>query len=438
MDKSKRGYIKTYQMELKKLEEWNPWWDNKDRIKSFLGVYREKYDSLLKSINIKEVSILLGVRRSGKSTLMYQMIDFLLKNGTEPSQILFVNLDDQKFKEDSLEDIYLSYKQELNPSKKSYVFIDEIHRKEGWESWIRKKYDLKEDCKFVISGSCSYLLKKEYSTLLTGRNLTFEVFPLSFEEYVLFSGVHFNKELLKKGFDSQLKNKIINLFYSYLEKGGFPEIFFAKEEFKFKILKQYFDDILYKDIINRHNINSKKTGDLALFLITNFATKVSLRNIRNSLGISYDSIKDYISYYLEAYLFFTNDYFSYSLKEQKTRPSKVYCIDNGLRNSVSFKFSNDFGRLAENLAFVELKRRGQEVFYWENNGEVDFIVKENNTLIGINVCYSDDLPKREKSSLLEFKEFFGKKAKKLIILTKDFEKKEEGIEFIPLWKWLLI
>ncbi len=426
-------------MEIKKLNEWNPWWENKEMINELKGKPRKDYDSLINSVDIREITIILGVRRAGKSTLMYQMIDILLSKNIKPEQILFINLEDKKFIQDSLDDIYSSYKESINPKEKSYIFIDEIHRKDGWESWIRKKYDLKEDCKFVISGSCSYLLRKEYSTLLTGRNLTFEVYPLSFKEYLVFKGISLKKELIKKGIvTNKTIYEILNYLQNYMNKGGFPEIFFAKEEFKSQILKQYFDDILYKDIIDRHNINSKKAKDLALFLITNFTSKFSLRNLRNVLSISYDSIKDYLSYYAEAYLFLSLDYFSYSLKEQKTRASKVYCIDNGLRNSVSFKFSEDYGKLAENLVFIELKRKGKETYYWENKGEVDFVVKEENKLTAINVSYSDEIDEREKKSLKEFKETFKSKAEKLIIITKNLEKKEGEIGFVPLWKWLIL
>ncbi len=426
-------------MEIEKLSEWNPWWESKELLRELAGELRKDYKELMDSIEIKEITVIIGVRRAGKSTLMYQMIDNLLSKGIKPEHILFMNLDDKKLLENSLEEIYSAYRDAINPKDKAYVFIDEIHRKEGWESWIRKKYDLKENCKFVVSGSCSYLLRKEYSTLLTGRNLTFEVFPLSFSEYLIFSGIELNKEALRKGIvTDKTRHEVINCFKSYIEKGGFPEIFFAKEDFKFKILKQYFDDIIFKDIISRHNINSKKAQDLALFLTTNFASKISLRNLRNSLGMSYDSIKDYLSYCFEAYVFLTNEHFSYSLKEQKTRASKIYCIDNGLRNSVSFKFSDDYGRLAENLAFIELKRRGKDIYYWEDKGEVDFVVKERNKLTAINVTFSDEIDKREISSLAEFKEKFGNRAEKLIILTKNLNKKEEGIEFIPLWKWLVL
>src|SRR3989344_1011416 len=159
-------------MNIKKLVEWNPWWEDKDPVKELKGMDRPEYTQLLGSIEIKEITIITGIRRSGKSTLMYQMIDNLLKRKIDPKQILFVNLEDKKLTEDNLEDIYESYREILNQDKKAYIFLDEIHKRKGWESWIRKKYDLKTNDKFIISGSCSYLLRKEYSTLLTGRNLT--------------------------------------------------------------------------------------------------------------------------------------------------------------------------------------------------------------------------------------------------------------------------
>lgn len=425
-------------MEISKLNEWNPWWEDKSLINEFKGKERPGYAHLVNSINIKEITIITGVRRSGKSTLMYQMIDILLKNGTDPKQILFVNLEDKKLAKDSMDDIYASYRQNMNLDKKAYIFFDEVHRKEGWESWIRKKYDLKTNDKFVISGSCSYLLKKEYSTLLTGRNLTFEVFPLSFHEFLLFKNIIIDKDNIKKGMIlEKTRLPILKYLDEYLNAGGFPEIFFKDKEFKMRLLSQYFDDILYKDIIDRYSLNTRKTKDLALYLITNFTGIISLRNLRNSLKISYDSIKDYISHFREAYLLFILDYFSYSFKEQKTMPSKIYCIDNGLRNSVSFKFSKDEGKLAENTVFIELKRRGKEVYYWKNRGEVDFIIKnEDQSLSAMNVSYSDDIDKREISGLLDCRKKL-KKVRKLVILTKNIEKEEEDIVFIPLWKWLL-
>lgn len=427
-------------MEIEKLSEWNSWWENKELINELSGMPRERYGLLINSIDIKEIIVITGIRRSGKSTLMYQMIKKLLDRGINPKQILFVNFDDKKLSKDSLDDIYETYRSALNPNEKAYIFLDEIHKREGWESWIRKKYDLKTNDKFIISGSCSYLLKKEYSALLTGRNLTFEVFPLSFEEFLGFNSIAINKENLKKSlFLEKTKINILGLLKKYLELGGFPEIVLKDEPFKTRLLEQYFDDILYKDIIDRYNLNSQKTKDLALFLITNLASLISLRNLRNSLNIAYDSIKDYLSYFKEAYLFFTLEHFSYSLKEQKTLPSKIYCIDNGLRNAVSFKFSKDEGKLAENAVFLSLRREEKNIFYWKSKQqeEIDFIVKnKDNSLTAINVSHSDEINDREVKSLNKFKKEFNK-TKELIIITKNVQKKDKGIYYIPLWKWLL-
>lgn len=425
-------------MEIEKLNEWNPWWESKNVPEDLKGIPRPHYNSLVNSTEIKEITVITGIRRSGKSTLMYQMINNLLKAGIDPGQVLFVNLEDKKLAKDSLDEIYNSYRENINHDKRAYIFLDEIHKREGWESWIRKKYDLKTNDKFIISGSCSYLLKKEYSTLLTGRNLTFEVFPLSFEEFLLFKNISIDKTNLKKGVIlEKTKTLILRSLKEYLNLGGFPEIVFKPEAYKTKVLEQYFDDILYKDVIDRHNLNSQKAKDLALFLITNSTSQVSLRSLRNTLGLSYDTIKEYIAHFKEAFLFFTTDHFSYSFKEQKTLAQKIYCIDNGLRNAVSFKFSKDEGKLAENLVLTELKRMGKEAYYWKNKGEADFIIKnKNQSLTAINVTYTDEIGKRETAPLLEFKKKF-KKTKEIIILTKNTEKKERGIKFIPLWKWLL-
>ncbi|MBU1203672.1 MAG: ATP-binding protein [Nanoarchaeota archaeon] len=416
------------------LKEWNAWWETGKVNSELEGKKRPLYQELLNSHKIKEISIITGVRRSGKSTLMYQIINELIKKSIHPYQILFMNLEDEKLSEFSLEEIYDVYKQELNPDKRSYIFIDEVHKKKGWEKWIRKKYDLKTNDKFFISGSCSYLIKKEYATLLTGRNLTFEVFPLSFKEYLNFNKIQFkNLNLITKETQNKLKNKL----KEYISLGGFPEVSLKDKAYKKRILEQYFSDILYKDIIARYNLNVQKSKDLTIFLITNFTRPISLRNIRNTLGLSYDTSKDYISYLQESFLLFSLDHFSYSLKEQKTEASKIYCIDNGLRNSVSFKFSKDEGKLVENTVFINLRRNKKDIYYWKGQKEVDFIVKEkDNSLTAINVCYNNELNKREEESLKEFQTKF-QKTKKLMIITKDIEEERDNIKFIPLWKWLL-
>jgi len=426
-------------MEIGKLTEWNSWWDGRGILEELKGKPRPQYKQLIDSIELKEVTVITGVRRSGKSTLMFQMIDYLIKSGIKPEQILFVNLEDKKLIHDSLDDIYGCYRENVNLEEKSYIFLDEVHRKEGWESWIRQKYDLKSNEKFIVSGSCAYLLKREYSTLLTGRNITFEVFPLSFEEFLFFKGVNIGKDKIEKGIVlEKTKFLILKSLREYMAFGGFPEVFLKPKQYKIMILEQYFDDILYKDIVDRYNLNAQKAKELALFFMTNFTGLMSLRNLRNSLNLSYDTIKDYLSYYTEAFLFFTLDYFSYSLKEQKVYASKVYCIDNGLRNAVSFTFSKDEGKLAENLVFINMVREEKDFYYWKSRGEVDFVVKnKDRTLTPINVCYGDEIPERETAALKEFKKQFSR-SNDLVIITKNIEKREDGIIFIPLWKYLLL
>jgi predicted AAA+ superfamily ATPase len=421
-------------MEIKILAEHNPWWNSGKVDALFKGRKRKDYEIIIKSAKIREITIITGVRRSGKSTLMYQIIDSLLEQGIKPEQILLLNLEDPKLDKENLDEIYSSYKSSINPKEKSYILLDEIQRKEAWERWIRKHYDMKTECKFIISGSCSYLLKKEYSTLLTGRNITFEVFPLSFNEYLEFKNIDTSQNMMLEKDTYQITNALTE----YIEKGGFPNIFFTDPQFKTKILMQYFDDIIYKDIIDRHNLSSSKTRDLAIYLMTNITGKISLRSIRNTLGLSYESIKEYVAHYIEAFLFFRLEHFSYSIKEQKTRSSKIYCIDTGIRNAVSFKFSKDEGKLAENIVMVELKRRGEEIFYWNDTGsEVDFIIKnKDNNLTAINVTFTDNITSREEEGLINFKHTY-KKAARLILITKNTEKKENSIEYIPLGKWLM-
>ncbi|MEK6893635.1 MAG: ATP-binding protein [Nanoarchaeota archaeon] len=427
-------------MELNKLAEANPWWSIKKVPEELKGQPRLDYSLLVKSIDVQEVTIVVGVRRAGKSTFMYQMVEKLIEKGVSPEQILFVNLEDTRFDEDSLEDIYQAYRTNLNPDKKAYIFFDEIHKKEKWEAWIRRHYDLKTNCKFVVSGSCSYLLKKEYAALLTGRNLTFEVYPLSFKEFLEFKGRKLDFSKAVKGILTEKERfLLLNDFNEYLFQGGFPRVVFQEKEFKTPLLSQYYNDIIFKDIINRYNLNSRKTSDFAKYIMTNIASLISLRNVRNVLGLSYEAIKDYLSHAHDAFLFFTLDHFSYSVKEQKSRAPKVYCIDNGLRNAVSFKFSKDEGRLAENIVFINLRRKNSDVYYWKstNEKEVDFVIKKDNqSLTAINVTYTDEISGREIFSLIEFKKNFNK-TKELIVLTKSLEKKEKGISFIPLWKWLL-
>lgn len=419
-------------MAMESLNDWNLWWSTGKVPESLKGIKRESEAIIFKALYEPEIIILTGVRRAGKTTLMYQMIELLLEKNSA-KQVLYLNFDDVSLKNEGFERIYAEYRQTINPDRKAFVFLDEIQNIKEWEKFVKKYYDLKENIKFIVSGSSAHLLGGEYSTLLTGRNFTFQIFPLSFREYLNFSRINLEK------INTALKNKIINLLNDYLENGGFPEVFFKEKELKQILLKQYFDDILYKDVINRHELSAQKLKQLAVYALTNIANTFTIRKIRNFTGLSIDSIKEYFSYLEEAYLLIILEHFSYSGKDRHQAPKKVYCLDAGLRNASSFKFSNDTGRLAENLVCVELLRRKKEIFYWKSQKqhEVDFVIKNsNNSLTAINVCFSDNVPERETKSLQEFEESF-KNVKELVVITRDTEKKEGKVVFIPLWNWLL-
>jgi len=426
------------------LNEWNYWDKN---VEENIFPRNEYVKKLLEFLKTKEVVVLKGIRRSGKSTLLKLLISELQKNLSK-KQILLVNFEDPRFYPhlnlELLENIFEAYRTFVNPKDKCFILLDEVHYIQAWEKWVRKYRDLyPDDVKIVVTGSSSKLLDTEYSTSLTGRTLPITVFPLTFSEYLKFHNI----EIKDKLSIVSKKREIVALFKGYVENGGFPEILMTKQK---NLLQKYFDDIIYKDIIDRHKIRDTSTVKrIAHFLLTNVSKEYTYNSIRKMFGVSLDLIRQYIEYIEASYLTFSVSMFSYSLKEQSINPRKVYCIDTGLRNVVGFKFSEDIGRLYENLVFVELKKRLSEslseIYYWKGKQkkEVDFLIKEElKTKEAIQVCWNVDDKKtkeREIEGLLEaMKEF---KLKQGTIITEDYEDEKvvdkKKIRFIPLWKWLL-
>ncbi|MFW5846704.1 MAG: ATP-binding protein [Nanoarchaeota archaeon] len=392
------------------LKKWNPWEKQLEK-----SIPRKKYLSQIYPLmNRKEVLVLKGIRRSGKSTIITQLINKLLKDGVNKKQILYLNLEDYGFA-DKLEislfdEILKTYKGYTKNQKKIYFFIDEIQKISCWEKWIRTKYDLKEDIKFIVSGSSASLLSKELSTLLTGRNLSFTIFTLSYKEYLEFN---------KKG---TLEN--------YLAFGGFPEVVLEDSKEKKEILlQQYFEDIIHKDIIDRHNIrNTKQVFNLARYLVSTSGSKVSINKLSKVFGISKETISNYLDYMMGAFLLFEVTYFSFSAKirYEVSKLPKIYSSDSGFIKIVSIKYTKDKGQMYENAVFRKLIEQSLELSYWgEDHSEVDFIIGNK----AINVTATDKIPKREFQGL----EDFNKKHKRfesIIVADKkqDIEKSIIGIE----------
>ncbi len=383
-----------------------------------------------------ELLFLNGVRRSGKTTLMLQAIEGLLNNGTNPKQIFSVNFDDPAFGDvkNPLAAVLDCYHSEVYPGKDCYLFLDEIQAVPAWERQIKKYYDLGL-YRIVLSGSSAHLLGTTLANLLSGRYFQIQVFPLDFTEYLAFNNVAFQDAV---SLFAQ-KDRVCFFLNEYLSKGGFPRAAMEKDDLlRQDLLKSYYDSIIFKDIVSTHSVRKIDTLKTFIhYLFTNFASLYSIKGLARLLHLDHQTATEYIRYLHDAHLVTSIPLFDYSLKIQERNNRKAYCVDNGLRNSVSFKFSSDSGRLAENVAFNALNRGHDQVYYWKGKGEVDFVIKNSDqTLWAINICFSNDIPERERESLFEFKKEFPDKSARLVILTKDVEKIEMGIEYIPLWKWL--
>ncbi len=402
-----------------------------------VGVSRESLSQIEKYLKLSHSIIISGIRRSGKSTLLSQ----IRKKFYGKNAVNYLNFEDERLINFELADFNELYELfiELFGEKKIF-FFDEIQNVQNWEAFVRRMQDRKY--KFFITGSNASLLSKELGTKLTGRSVTVELFPFSFKEFLSFNGYKFVRNNLLL---TQERGKIKKYFNEYIKKGSMPEYLKYKDTI---VLKKVYEDILYRDIVARYEIKEIKTlRELSLYLLSNVGNLFSYNKLKSFFKLgSMNTIKSYIGYLEDAFLFFTVKGFSYSLKKQMVSPQKIYCIDNGLINTIAFRFSKDKGKFLENLVFGELKRRGKEVYYYKtkNNLEVDFLIKEGlkiDTLIQVTQTLSGDKVRERKikALVLAMDEL---KLKKGLILTEDEEEeikvKNKTITVIPVYKWLLI
>lgn len=396
------------------------------------------------------ITTITGPRRAGKTYFCFQLINQLIKNKISKENILYINFEDEKLLNANAQDIdkILEVYYELstlNKKQNIYLFLDEIQNVKNWDIWVRRIFDMHKEIKFVLTGSSSKLLSKEISTKLRGRVINQEIFLLSFREYLKWKGIEYNLKTISFG---KQKRIIKKEFLSYLKNGGYPALLVNNLP-KETVLQNYFQTMIFRDVIERYNIKEiKKLKILANLLFESVTKEISYNKLANkmkSLGfnISKNTIIEYISYFDDAYLFFQNLKYEYSLTKRLGSIKKVYCIDNGLLNSVSFKFSDDCGKLIENVIYGELKRRDKEIFYHRKNYECDFIIKKKNKIINaiqVTKELNDENYKRETNGLLDALEYY--RLREGIILV--YGDKEENIKLkgkilkiIPVWKWLL-
>jgi predicted AAA+ superfamily ATPase len=331
-----------------------------------------------------------------------------------------------------LDQLLSLYEEETGNSPK-LVILDEIQNVEGWERWVRKAIDLGH-YQIVVTGSSSHLLSSEIATAISGRVIEQTIWPLSFCEYLQF----LNKTPSSKGtWLRELEN--------YLRWGGFPKVILTPDENdRIILLKQYLSDIVLRDVVARHSIKSQQAlHQIVSFYLTGLSCLHSYNSLRKAFEISIELASTLTGYLTQAFLVFEMSRYHPNLKVQARDPKKIYVIDTGLRTVSLQSDREDWGRLAENAVYLELRRRGKQAFYFKQVQEVDFVITElGKPIDAIQVCYSDlddhETRDREISALLECLHALKLPSGKILTLSLEDVLIIEGktIHLIPLYQWL--
>ena len=408
--------------------------------------FNVKSRSLQPPLGTNKIITLIGVRRCGKTSILYEMIN-KLSHTIEKTKILFLNFEDERLELDADElDLILQSCRELYPQQnlnECYFFFDEIQNITGWEKFVRRLYDTISK-NIYVTGSNSKLLSSEIATSLRGRTLSYEVYPLSFSEYLSF------KDIKVDLYSSKSLAYIKNAQEKFLKDGAFPETLFLEEQYKNKTLQEYFNVLLYKDLAERYNISN--TVALKFFLkriIASSTKQISINKIYNELKssgikIGKNSLYDFLDYVQNIYLALTLHRYDKSLTNKELGEKKIYSIDIGLNNATEFKFSDDIGKSLENAVFLELKRNFSEIFYYsDSSSECDFIVHEQNKITqALQVTYdmsSEDTKNREIKGLVGACKNLNLNRGTIITFDSEYEFIENGIEIklIPFYKWVI-
>ncbi len=378
------------------------------------GLMRDK----LKDIKITKnfALIISGIRRCGKSTL-------LLQSMIKQKNFHYLNFEDPRMKSFDVKDFELLQEAFQEENSSTLYYFDEIQNLEDWEGYVR--FLLDNDKLVVITGSNASLLSRELGTKLTGRNLKLELFPMSYKEFLDFKKLKPSKKSFEK----------------YLKIGGFPEYIKTETD---EILQNLLSDIISRDIIVRHNIrNSKILYEMTVYLLSNITKEFSYNSIKKTFNLgSVNTVSSFINYLEDSYIIFTIPKFSYSLKQQQISNKKVFAIDNAFSRINSLDFSKNSGQLLENQVFLKLRKDHKDIFYFQEKGECDFLIKEKTKITqAIQVCceINNDNKTREIDGLIEAMNKF--ELSQGLILTNNQEDKiiikDKEIILKPVWKWLL-
>lgn len=398
-----------------------------------------------------KATVCIGVRRSGKSTFMFQLMQRLLDSGVPRENILYLNFFDDRLhslQHDGLGVIleaYFSLYPEKKNSEKVYCFFDEIQVVPGWEPFMDRLMRT-EKCEVYITGSSAQMLSREIATQMRGRALSWEMFPFSFREFLSFKGVESDGHLSTK------KRLLVQkAFTEYWETGGFPEVAGLDRLLRIRTHQEYFNAMLFRDLVERHDISHPRAVvDLAHWLVDNTASLYSVNSLTGylkSLGhkAPKSAVSDYLEWFEDAYFLFTVRIFDASLARANTNPKKIYCIDHALVTSVSSGILVNSGHLLENLVFTALRRITPDIYYFKSKGgrEVDFIAQmQDRSRMLVQVCESMADPqtrKREISALAEAMAELKLSSGTIVTRGEEGEIKVESgnIGVVPAWRFLL-
>lgn len=379
-----------------------------------LGVEREKLSEITYSKGF--ASIVTGMRRCGKSTLQLQ-----IQRKYFEDEGLFLHFEDPRLAGMSYADFERLYVVILQ-RKVKLLFFDEIQIVAGWEIFVNQL--LREEFIVFITGSNASLLSRELGTHLTGRHFSTELFPFSYNEYLVFTQKSPNEDS----------------FSDYLQDGGMPDYLRTKMG---KYLNQLLDDILIRDIAVRYGIQDVNSlRQLTVYLLSNIGSLVAANGLKGMFGIkSHSTFLDYFSYLQDAYLLDFVPMFNYSIKKQIRNPQKVYAIDLGIYHHNKLVFSPNEGHVLENAVYLHLRRQSNEIFYFQSQGECDFVTARNGVpenLYQVCVNVNSMNIEREINGLFNAMNYL-KKDKGLIITlnqTDIFREGNKTIELVPAWKWM--
>ncbi len=380
----------------------------------------------------QEITVISGVRRCGKSTLLHE----IRANNSEKDY--YFNFDDERLINFKVDDFQLLYEVfiELFGKQTTYYF-DEIQNVVGWERFVRRLHDYKN--KVYVTGSNASMLSRDLGTHLTGRYCQQELFPFSFAEFLEFqSCARPRKSLLS----TEERVLLHSDFLNYFRKGGFPAYLQSGNS---QYLKSLYESIIYRDVMVRNSLtNEKEILELVHYVASNISKLFSYNSLTKVIGVkNATTVKSYLGFLENTYLVFLVSKYDFSVKKQIQNPKKIYFVDLGIVRELGFHHSEDNGRLLENLVFVELKRRGKEVYYHSQKHECDFLIKEKNRIVeAIQVSWSihnQTTREREIKGLIEALTCYN--LKKGLILTDDEEDEfimnDFRITVMPTWKWLL-